>query len=223
MLDILHSKHKDRTQTEQFIQSVFIQTYGAHIRYFMQYLIRLRYDKTGTCYSVAGYNEAGLGMLFVEQYLDQTIEFELSQKTGGLVNRNLIVEVGNLAEVGPGGARDIIIALISFLSGAGFQWGVVTAVPKLSNAFHRLGLEWVDLGLADPNVLSVDERTSWGTYYDQKPIVRAANLLKSYRVLQNKRGLPDYCRELIDKAYQMGKKKYIAQKINTCKNSQSCL
>jgi len=205
MLDILHSKHKDRAQAEQFIQSVFMRTYDAHIRSFMQYLIRLRYDQTDKCYSVVGYYEAGLGALFVEQYLNQSIEVELSQKTGKLVDRNSIVEVGNLAEVGPGGARDIIIALISFLSGAGFQWGVVTAVPKLHNAFHRLGLECIDLARANPQALSTDERTSWGTYYEQQPMVQAAHLLKSYRKLQRIRNnLPVCCSELINSAYRLG-------------------
>jgi len=207
VLDILKPNHKDRAEAEQFIQSVFIRTHNAHIQSFMQHLIRLCYDQTGKCYSVVGYYEASLGALFVEQYLNQSIEFELSQKTGKLIDRNSIVEVGNLAEIGPGGARDIIIALISFLSGAGFQWGVVTAIPKLRNAFNRLGLECIDLGLADPNVLSVDERISWGTYYEQQPTVQAADLFKSYRKLQRMRNnLPVCCRELINSAYHLGEK-----------------
>jgi len=205
MLDILHPGHRDRDQAETFIREVFAKKYDAHIVSFMPHLIRLRYDKTGACYSVAGYKEAISGSLFVEQYLRQSVDYELSRRIGQSVNRDVIVEVGNLAEAGPGGGRDAIIALVSFLFGAGYQWGVVTAVPQLANGFRRLGLKYIELGEADPSKLSAEQRASWGSYYDHKPKIRAADLRMAYRVLEVLcHNFPVGCREIMTKARDMG-------------------
>ena len=205
MLDVLHPGHSDRDQAEAFIRDVFSKKYGACIEYFMPHLVRLRYDNTGAYYSVAGYQEAASGKLFVEQYLRQSVDYELSRCIGQNVNRDMIVEVGNLAEAGPGGGRDAIIALVSFLFGAGYQWGVVTAVPQLANGFRRLGLQYIELGEADPNKLSPEQRIAWGNYYDHKPKIRAADLRMAYRVLEVlSHTFPEGCRDIMTKARDMG-------------------
>ncbi|MDQ6954972.1 MAG: thermostable hemolysin [Mariprofundaceae bacterium] len=205
MLDVLHPGHHDREQAEAFIHDVFAREYGACVQSFMPHLIRLRYGQTGACYSVAGYKEATSGSLFVEQYLRESVDYALSHKIGQTVSRDLIVEVGNLAEAGPGGGRDIIIALVSFLFGAGYQWGVVTVVPKLANGFRRLGLRYVDLGVADPQKLSTDQRIAWGSYYDHKPMIRAADLRMTYRVLEVvSHKFPLGCREIMKKSRDLG-------------------
>ncbi len=205
MLDVLHPGHSDRSQAEAFIRDVFSKKYDACIEHFMPHLIRLSYDETGTWYSVAGYREASSGSLFVEQYLRQSVDYELSCRIGQTVNRDAIVEVGNLAEAGPGGGRDAIIALVSFLFGAGYKWGVVTAVPQVANGFRRLGLEYVDLGVADANQLSPEQRIAWGSYYDHKPMIRAADLRMAYRVLEIMyHDFPVGCRDIMTKARDMG-------------------
>jgi len=205
MLDVLHPGHSDRDQAEAFISEVFSKKYGAHIVSFMPHLIRLRYDETGACYSVAGYKEAISGSLVVEQYLRQSVDYELSRKVGQRVNRDTIVEVGNLAEAGPGGGRDAIIALVSFLFGAGYQWAVVTAVPQLANGFRRLGLKYIELGEADPDKLSPEQRVVWGNYYDHKPMIRAADLRMTYRVLEvMSHNFPVGCRDIMTVARDLG-------------------
>ena len=205
MLDVLHLGHSNRAQAEEFIRKVFSKKYGASVQHFMPHLIRLCYDATGTCYSVAGYKEAISGKLIVEKYLRQPVEYELSRKIGQQVSRDTIVEVGNLAEAGPGGGRDAIIALVSFLFGAGYQWGVVTAVPKLANGFRRLGLRYVELGVADINKLPPEEQLAWGSYYDHKPMIRAADLRMTYRVLEVlSYRLPAGCREMMVDARNLG-------------------
>jgi len=205
MLDVLHPGHSDRDQAEAFIGEVFSKKYGAHITSFMPHLIRLCYDETGACYSVAGYKEAISGSLVVEQYLRQSVDYELSRKVGQRINRDVIVEVGNLAEAGPGGGRDAIIALVSFLFGAGYQWGVVTAVPQLANGFRRLGLKYIELGEADPDKLSPEQRVAWGSYYDHKPMIRAADLRMTYRVLEvMSHNFPVGCRDIMTVARDLG-------------------
>lgn len=205
MLDVLHPGHPDRSQAEAFIREVFAKKYGAHVQHFMPHLVRLCYDESGECYSVAGYREADSGPLFVEQYLRQSVEYELSQRVGQMIQRDTIVEVGNLAEAGPGGGRDAIIALVSFLFGAGYQWGVVTAVPKVANGFRRLGLKYIELGVADPSKLPPEERAAWGSYYDHKPMIRAADLRLTYRVLEVlSHHLPVGCQYMMMEARELG-------------------
>jgi len=205
MLDVLHPDHGDRGQVEAFIHDVFAKKYDADITSFMPHLIRLRYDQGGGCYSVAGYKEAVSGKLFVEQYLRQSVDYELSNSIGQRVGRDVIVEVGNLAEAGPGGGRDAIIALVSFLFGAGYQWGVVTAVPQLANGFRRLGLQYIELGEANPDKLSSEQRIAWGNYYDYNPKIRAADLRMTYRVLEIMcHDFPAGCREIMTTARDMG-------------------
>ncbi|MDQ6967677.1 MAG: thermostable hemolysin [Mariprofundaceae bacterium] len=219
MLDVLHPDHKDRKQAEDFIRSVFSKKYGACVQQFMPHLLRLSYGQTGVCYSVAGYKEALSGNLFVEQYLRQSVDYELSRCIGQTVNRDVIVEVGNLAEVGPGGGRDAIIALISFLFGAGYRWGVVTAVPQLANGFRRLGLKYIELGEADPNKLRPEERASWGSYYDHKPKIRAADLRMAYRVLEVLcHNFPVGCNDIMIQARDMG-----LQWKNALEQSKGCV
>ena len=205
MLDVLHQDHPDREQAERFIQTVFLKRYHAHVKDFMPHLVRLCYDETGEQYSVAGYREALSGPLFLERYLRQSVDYELSQKIGQHVTRDLIVEVGNLAEVGPGGGRDAIIALVSFLFGAGYRWGVVTAVPKVANGFRRLGLKYVELGVANPACLSEEERIQWGAYYNHNPMIRAADLRMTYRVLEVMcHHFPPGCRDIMQEARELG-------------------
>ena len=205
MLDVLHPGHPDREQTEHFIKTVFLEQYNAQIEHFLPHLVRLRYDETGEQYSVAGYQEALSGPLFVERYLRQSVDHELSKRIGQHVTRELIVEVGNLAEAGPGGGRDAIIALVSFLFGAGYRWGVVTAVPKVANGFRRLGLKYVELGVADPKCLTLEEQAQWGSYYDHNPMIRAADLRLTYRVLEVMcHHFPPGCRSIMQEARELG-------------------
>ncbi|MDX8397823.1 MAG: thermostable hemolysin [Mariprofundaceae bacterium] len=202
---MLHSWHDERQQAEVFIRDVFTKKYGANITHFMPHLIRLCYDQTSECYSVAGYQEADAGVLFVEQYLPEPVERILSYRVGQNIPRQMIVEVGNFAEAGPGGGRDAIIALVSFLFGAGYQWAVVTAVPKLANGFRRLGLRYVELGEADPKCLSESQKLAWGSYYDHSPKINAADLRMTYRVLEVlSHDLPSGSRGMMQQARTLG-------------------
>jgi len=60
---------------------------------------------------------------------------------------------------------------------------VFTCGPMLKNAFDRLGIELIDLAVADPGSLTPEETLRWGSYYDTKPRVMAANVSQSHQVL----------------------------------------
>jgi len=184
MLDVLHPAHADRKQAESFIHDVFAREYAADVKHFLPHLLRLSHNDTGLCYSIVGYRDAGVSKLFVERYLDMPIELLLSQQMGGEIERTAIVEVGNLAEAQPGASRITMFAMLSFLFGAGYEWGIMTAVPKVANAFHRMGLTSAEIGVADISKLPLHEQKEWGSYYDNQPKLRVANLRKNFRVVE---------------------------------------
>ena len=171
-----------RSEAESFVAAAFAAAYGAAIRHFMPALLTLRND-SGLLLAVLGLRKAGDQPLFLEQYLDGPVESHLAAATGAPVDREALVEVGNFAVGAAGGGRWLITALTAYLYSAGHTWAVFTCGPELQNAFHRLGVELVDLAPADPARLAPGELAAWGSYYVQRPRVMAANVAQSHRVL----------------------------------------
>lgn len=181
-LDIIESDHADRSEVEAFIRATFYDVYQAHIHNFMPHLIRLRTIHHHLVAAV-GYRDAARHTLFLEKYLEKPIEDVLSAHVGQPVRRRDIVEVGNLADAAPGGARAAIIILTAFLHSAGYRWVVFTGVPKLRNAFGRLGLDPIELTHADPLHLTAEERQEWGSYYAGQPVVMGGDIRQGFESL----------------------------------------
>jgi hypothetical protein len=173
-LEPVHHAHPARAGFESFIAARFGRAYGADVTHFMPHLLGVR-DGLAHWQAAAGYAAAGGQTLFLEQYLDQPIERALSAALGRPIARPGIVEVGNLAAISAGMARVIIPQLARHLHRLGYIWVVFTATRALRNSFLRLGLRPLALTRADPARLA-DGGASWGTYYDQDPIVMAGKI-----------------------------------------------
>lgn len=171
-----------RAASEAFVREAFALAYGALLHQFMPLLMNLR-DDAGQLLAVLGLRLPGSEPLFLEQYLERPVEQQLAAATTVPVERATLVEVGNFAVGAAGGGRWLITALTAYLHAAGSQWAVFTCGPELRNAFHRLGVELVDIAPADPLRLDPAERADWGSYYAQRPRVMAANVAQSYRTL----------------------------------------
>jgi hypothetical protein len=163
-----------RVELERFVQGCFARTWGARVSEFMPLLAALRSD-AGELVGVLGMRPAEEGPLFLEQYLDRPVEQQVAQVARVPVFRGRITEVGNLAAVAPGGGRWLITALTAYLHAAGREWVVFTGGPELRNAFHRLGLNPLVLGPADPARLGA-AADDWGRYYEQQPMVMAGRV-----------------------------------------------
>lgn len=173
-----------RAVLERFIASRFADRYGARVRHFMPDLLGLS-DEAGRLHAAVGLREASSGPLFLERYLDRPIEAEVARVAGRPTARGRIIEVGNLAALGNGQARRIIVELTDLLVGEGFDWVVFTATNELANSFHRLALAPLVLGEADPARLG-DERGDWGRYYDARPRVMAGFIRGGFERLQRR-------------------------------------
>ncbi|MFQ5581842.1 MAG: thermostable hemolysin [Mariprofundaceae bacterium] len=183
IVDVLETNHAERDQAEKFIHDRFGLEYSADIRHFMPHLIRVR-DHKRRDKAIMGYRDAGHHRLFLEVYLDEPVEVEMSDYLGYPVSREHIVEVGNLAEVEPGDARLAIISATAYLYTAGYRWVVFTGVTKLRNAFRRMGLEPKELMEADLARLSENEKNEWGSYYQGRPVVCFGEIKEGYDNLQ---------------------------------------
>lgn len=167
-----------RQEAERFVRRAFRMAYGARITALMPLLMSLR-DDAGDLVAVLGLRPGGAGPMFLESYLDRPVEWHLGAAVAGDVDRATLVEVGNFAVGAAGGGRWLIMALTGYLNASGVAWAVFTCGPELQNAFHRLGIDLVDLGAADPGRLPAGEQGRWGSYYAQRPRVMAASVEQS--------------------------------------------
>jgi hypothetical protein len=163
-----------RARMEQHIHDVYAQAYEADVKDFMPVLIALE-DPDGALHGVMGLRSAGCEPLLLEHYLDHPIERVISTRSGRIVARDKIVELGNLAAGSPGAARVLVMALSAYLQGADFEWVSFTAVPTLRNVFRRLDLRLIELARANPSRLGASVR-DWGRYYESNPVVVAGDV-----------------------------------------------
>ena len=113
------------------------------------------------------------------RHLDESIEKILG------IERSKIVEIGNLAPASAGQARWLICTMTEFLTGAGFTHVVFTAVPRLFNAFRRMGLPLTKLADARQEKLPGRSAAEWGTYYDSKPVVYTGDIRVGHRAFSD--------------------------------------
>lgn len=173
-IQLYPQQHRSREVVEGFIHDTFKQAYGAEISHFLPQLMAVqRGEKT----------EAALGLchaddhspLFLECYLDTPLEQLLAEQFQRPISRQRIVEVGNLAAAPPGAARYLFMALNAYLLGAGAEWAVFTAVPRVINSFAKLGIQLQPIAEATIERLP-EPQGVWGSYYDSQPQVVVGNV-----------------------------------------------
>ena len=175
-LTLMDPVHPQRGFAEAFVRAVFDAAYNARLRSFYPLLLGITRDSNEYA-AVAGIRPAGGATLFSEHYLDQPVQHILQAERSG------IVEIGNLAPASAGQARWLICTLSAFLIGAGFTHVVFTSVPKLRNAFSRMGLPLAWIADADQQRLPLQERSEWGSYYDCRPAVYAGDIVAAIPAL----------------------------------------
>jgi hypothetical protein len=167
-----------RAEVESFIQEVYDRRFGAQVTHFTPTLVAL-WGIDGI-HAAAGYRSAEQGPLFLERYLPSPVEMLLAAHSAATPSRRQIVEVGHLAASRAGEGRRLVLQLASHLQARGYEWVVSTLTGELRQLFVRIGIAPLTLGMADPARLG-DEATSWGRYYEHRPVVLAGHLPKAMR------------------------------------------
>lgn len=162
----------DREELEHFIRSNFKRVHNAEVHHFMPKLMSLR-DFNGKLLAVCGLRHANQSQLFLETYLDTPIDALLSQHHDVQVNREAILEVGNLAVAEPANIRSLLANISLYLHSTHSEWAVFTGISTLRNSLTKLNMTLHTLGEASINRIPEHERDSWGTYYNERPQVMA--------------------------------------------------
>lgn len=170
-----------RARLEKFISDRFSNYYGAAIVEFFPLLLA-RTDNDTVC-SVVGLRPGTDHPLFLEQYLNSTLEQAIANQVGTAVARDQIMEIGNLASCYKSGNQLMFVLLTAVLAKAGYSWVVFTATAQVRSLLNRLQFHPVTLCEADPSRL-VNKHQVWGSYYQSQPLVQAGNVMDGLRILQ---------------------------------------
>lgn len=172
----------DRALIEQFIHQRFAHQYGADISVFLPMLLSASDDKGIT--AALGFQPAAFRRLFLEQYLECDIEITLGLLTHSQIERQRIVEIGNLASGRQRATQSLFLLLAHILYASGYEWVVFTANSAVKTWLARLQIPAFVLHEADPKRLP-DKGAKWGSYYDDKPVVLAANIDHSFSTMNS--------------------------------------
>ena len=172
-LALVREHSDERSELESGISRKFASTYGAELSHFLPNLLRLKVsDELG---AVVGIREASEGSLFLEQYLDAPIEQSIARAFKTPVDRDQIIEIGNLAANVPGFAYALFAVLATVLNRAGYRWVACTATPQVAAMLARMGFSSKNICSADPTRLD-NGSDAWGQYYATRPRVIAGDV-----------------------------------------------
>lgn len=176
-LSLSHSGSAERELLEAGIARRFAERHCAKLNNFMPALLSLNID--GDLGAVVGLRPAAGRSLFLENYFDTPIEQAVSRAHRTPVDREEVVEIGNLAAITPGASYALFAVLARVISLAGFRWVACTATPQVSAMLDRMQFPSEMVCAAEKSRLGCGA-DDWGRYYEKRPCVitgdiRAAN------------------------------------------------
>lgn len=163
-----------RSEIEHLVRMRFSEEHDARVCSFMPTMLAMRNDAGRLC-SVAGYRSAAREPLFLEQYLSEPIEQVIASTARRRVERNEIVEVGNLAGISCRSAIRLVLHLPHLLLSRGHRWIVFTATDAVRQLLATYAAPLIELAPADVSRIR-HSQDSWGRYYDRDPRVMAGYL-----------------------------------------------
>jgi len=172
---------RQRASLEQFIADKFNTVYGASIVEFFPLLLSRFENEQLT--SVVGLRPGTVRPLFLEQYLKLPLETAIANHIGEQVERERLMEIGNLASSYRSGNHKMFVLLTAILAKAGYTWVVFTATAQVRSLLKKLDFHPVTLCAADPSRL-VNKHQVWGSYYQAQPLVQAGNVAEGMAILE---------------------------------------
>ena len=164
----------DRAALEAYVRTAFNRSHDADVSTFMPTLLAFR-DGAGSLRGVLGIRSAADAPLYLENYLDRPVEQAIVAAGYHPVERDEVIEVGNLAAGSCLAAVRMVAQMPVQLMNRGYSWIVFTATSTVHEILMGLGAPLVELGRADPlRVARQGDR--WGRYYDNDPRVYAGYL-----------------------------------------------
>lgn len=167
--------HPERAAIERFVAATYRARYAARVRNWAPTLVAVTLD--GRFVAAAGYRRAS-EPLYLERYLDGPIEAAIRARTGAVVDRDAIVEIGHFVSTRNGEGRRLMGLLAHHLHATDARWAAMTITRELRALFTRLGLQaW---RLADAKRAAAGgDAPDWGTYYEHQPAVVAGPIARN--------------------------------------------
>jgi hypothetical protein len=174
----------ERFEVESYIAGKFRQEYAAELSSFAPLLLSMHCKNELS--AAVGIRPASSGPLFVEQYLDKPIEQCIQTADSTEIQRDQIVEIGNLVATRRGASQLLFIVLGSLMYEAGYRWLVFSATNKVERITRKFPFPVQVLCASDPARLQGDAG-EWGSYYETSPKVIVGDIREAYEKAQNNR------------------------------------
>ena len=175
----LHLPFKpSRNEVEKFVWEGFKKHYQAQIQHYLPNLISV--SEKRKIAAVLGFRSARIQPLFVEQYLDKSIENKFS---GELIERCEIGEIGNLYGINNLLTRQLLVITIMAMSNAGIKKLVFSATPQVKAMINRLSVKTTYIGNAAAEKIG-SQIESWGDYYFTAPEVLAISTQSAIEIIE---------------------------------------
>jgi hypothetical protein len=162
------SQDEERVALENYIHTRFSLVHGAQVTHFLPNIISLSCNNS---YSAAvGLAPARQCQLFAERYLGEPAQHAIARQLGQAVERERILEIGNLVSSWKGSSLLLFIFLSELIERLGYHWALFTATREVESLLARMHYKPIVLADASPTCLP-DGGASWGSYYNHQPRV----------------------------------------------------
>jgi hypothetical protein len=151
----------------EFTNEQFQRRFSSRLEQF--YPLILSHWSNNEIQAVVGFRSAENGPLFLEHYLSAPAEVLLNTE------RESIVEIGGFAALNRAAALPLMREAADSLQKLGFTTAVCTANAPIRSCLGKLGIEFSELGAANPELIG-ESAESWGSYYKSAPKVIAGDV-----------------------------------------------
>lgn len=165
---------KGRTFVERQILNSYQNKFSASLSHFMPTLVSANLQGQAS-HLTFGLSGADKHRLFLEYYLPEPVEQVLSRVANTRIERQSIIEIGNLAFANTASIRDDLISIADYCHRLGYQYVVCTATRMLRLVFLKAGIKPIYLGEACADDAPRDG-THWGAYYETTPQIIGGNI-----------------------------------------------
>lgn len=172
---------KQRRLVESYIHDKFEERYAADVQHFLPYLLNLTCNDK-LCATV-GIRTAESEPLYLEKYLRYPVEQEIGIHFKTAINRESIVEIGNLVSTWRGSSQLLFIFLTDLLCRLDREWVVFTATREVELLLKKMHFSPIHLADASEKMLD-DDKEKWGSYYDDNPKVMFGHVPDAMSVLK---------------------------------------
>lgn len=157
-----------RAAVEHFIEERFLRVHDAKISHFQPHILQVSEDSQ--IKAALGMNPGITEHMFLEQYLNSSVEQIIALYERQPVSRHHIVEIGNLAALSKPASLVLFFSLIGVLEQSGFRWMVFTATRAVERMLGALSYPTYFLADAHAEMIGRESK-NWGRYYEQAPRV----------------------------------------------------